>query len=173
MQHPYSCLQCGRKICPVEEDKANAKEDLTTATDDKFYKHFNVLEKENTSLNTLEIEHGPSEWRDLTKKPRKYHLAFVDMYNAALADRYEENRISAKELTKSLFADLSTMSETLGAEHLYVALFRNSPQFISTVRSLLVYGCEKIQSEEQMKFTSNSDIMMFKLELAQVWTSLT
>eukprot|EP00826_Nyctotherus_ovalis_P036854 TRINITY_DN3307_c0_g2_i15.p2 TRINITY_DN3307_c0_g2~~TRINITY_DN3307_c0_g2_i15.p2 ORF type:complete len:207 (+),score=63.67 TRINITY_DN3307_c0_g2_i15:189-809(+) len=161
---PYTCLQCGRQINPIEEEKYSAKEETNVLTDEGFFKLFNVLEKEKTTLNTLEIEHGPSEWRDQTKDPRKYHLAFVEQYKTALADL---TKIPAAELTKTLFEDLSTMGETLGGKSLYVALSRNSPQLISIVRSLLVYGFEKVQSEEQMKFTSKSDVIMFKLDLAQ------
>ena len=52
-------------------------------------------------------------------------------------------------------------------DYLYIALSRSTPQLISIVRSILVYGFEKVSAEEQIKFTSNSDIIMFKMELHQ------
>ena len=159
---PYTCLQCGRAISSIEEEKYNAKEEVGVFSDDDFYNLYNVLDKEKTALNSLEIEHGPLEWKNKEKDLRKYHLAFIEMYKAALGDL---TKIPASELTKPLFDDLSKMSETLGATVLYVALSINSPQLINIVRSLLVYGFEKVQTEEQMKFTSNSNIMMFKLDL--------
>ena len=159
---PYTCLQCGRAINPIEEDKYNAKEEVGVFSNEDFYKLYNVLDKEKTALNTLEIEHGPLEWKDKEKDLRKYNLAFIEMYKAALGDL---TKIPASELTKTLFEDLRKMSETLGATVLYVALSINSPQLISIVRSLLVYGFEKVKAEEQTKFTSNSSIVMFKLDL--------
>ena len=165
-QQPYTCLHCGRKINPAEEEKTGpgVNEDFPILDEGEFYKLFDVLEEGKTTLTTLEVEHGPSEWRDQSKAGRRYHLASIDLYKSSLANL---TKIPAKELTKALFEDLCKMSETLNGDYLYIALSRSTPQLISIVRSILVYGFEKVSTEEQIKFTSNADIIMFKMELHQ------
>ena len=110
------------------------------------------------------MEQGPAEWRGPTQSAKRYHLAFLEASKVSLANLIN---IAAKEFNKSLFADLSKMSETLHAEHLYVALNRKNPQLTNIVRSLTVFGFEGVLPKDKEKFTTSPDIAMMRVDLSQ------
>ncbi len=168
----YKCLHSGKKDSEEEEkEKEKASKAGTNAkrlsigelSEEQFYKTFDKMERAKTVLAEMEVENGPTEWLNGIKQARKYHLASIETSKLALANLIT---IGAKEFSKSLFADLSKVSESLHAKHLYVALSKLIPQFLNIVRSLRVYGFEKVSNEDRAKFTSSLDVAMLKLDLS-------
>ncbi len=130
---------------------------------EEFYKTFDKIEEGKATLAEMEVENGPAEWRNgKSKGTRKYHLASLESDKVALANLVN---IEPRELSKALFVDLSKIAETMHAEHLYIALSRKSPQLANIIRSLTVYGFERVLPKELVGFTSSPGIMMLRFDL--------
>ena len=129
-----------------------------------FFEKFESLEQEKVILAELEVEHGPSEWRK-GHEAHKFHLGYIEAKKIALADLTYVPPIA---LNKSLLADLSKMADNLKADHLYLALSnRNVKQLASVLRSLIVYGFEKVKNEEVKLFTAKADKLFLRMEISR------
>ena len=155
LRKPYICPCCGNELNAFEEKKAEVP---ASFDDEAFYKQFDLLEPSKITLRRLKAENNLLEWLMNFTKPKEYHLAFVGELNSALVDL---TRMTCKELTKSLFERLSKESEVYSSKFLYIAVLKNSPQYVGIVRDLIVYGFEKVQAQ----FTTNTEISIFKLSL--------
>lgn len=112
----------------------------------------------------MEIQNGLTEWKSQTEGARKYHMAYIEQSKVALANLID---IAPKEFNKTLFTDMSKISDTFKAEKLYVAISATSPNLRSIVRSLTVFGFEKIGKEEISKYTTDKAILLLSFTLTQ------
>jgi hypothetical protein len=128
-----------------------------------FFNSFDLLAESDIETLELTIEHGLPEWR-LQKDPRRYQLAFNERCKQLFADL---TTIAGKELGRALLDDVHKLAEDIKAEELYVAISLKDPERAKVVRSLLVYGFEKLESSEAGQLTSNPDVLLLKMEINQ------
>lgn len=73
----------------------------------------------------------------------------------------------ALKINKQLLNDLHTLAEEVSAEEIYIALRLDASNCNSIVRNLLVYGFQKISSQEAERFTTMNDYLLMKMDVNQ------
>lgn len=115
-------------------------------------------------ISELGVDQGLAEWREKDATPRRYRLGCIADEETLLADLTE---INAREINRPLLDDICKVAEKTRSEGLFVALSLSLPQIGNVVRSLITYGFERLGKEEDAKLTTNSAVILLRLEVNQ------
>lgn len=116
---------------------------------------------EMTTHVTLEIEDSGNEWSNKKLTPKHYSVEHLTNEKIVLVDFTE---LPFSEMTKLLLNDIYSLAGVLGAEELYIGVSLLNEEKNKILRSLLVFGYEKVIEET---FTSNTDVVMLRIDVNQ------
>jgi hypothetical protein len=85
----------------------------------------------------------------------------MDKEKVALVD------LSKTSISKALLNDLHKLSEEIHAEEVYVAISVKAANCNLAARNLIVYGFEKLSSDEAQRFTTMADYIFLKMDVNQ------